>query len=49
MKTKEIKKETIIKSVTKMVADKESVRSYIKGKTSIQSLTQKGIKFAKPL
>lgn len=48
MKTKEIKKETIIKSVTKMVADKESVRSYIKGKTSIQSLT-KGIKFAKPL
>ena len=49
MKTKEIKKETIIKSVTKMVADKESVRSYIKGKTSIQSLTKKGIKFAKPL
>lgn len=49
MKTKEIKKETIIKSVTKMVADKESVRSYIKGKTSIQSLIKKGIKFAKPL
>jgi hypothetical protein len=49
MKTKEIKKETIIKSVAKMVADKESVRSYIKGKASIQSLTKKGIKFAKPL
>jgi len=49
MKTKEIKKDTIIKSITKMVADKESVRSYIKGKTPIQTLNKKGIKFAKPL
>lgn len=49
MKTKEINKEVIFLSVAKMVADKKAVRSYIKGKTTIQSLTKKGIKFAKPL
>lgn len=49
MKKPIIKKETVLKSITKMVADKEMVRSYIKGKTSIQTLTKKGIKFAKPL
>jgi len=42
-------KELIVKSVAKMVADKETVRSYIKGNTSIQDLTTKGVKFAKPL
>jgi hypothetical protein len=46
---KEVNKELVLKSVAKIVADKEAVRSYIKGKTSIQSLTTKGIKFAKPL
>ncbi len=46
---KEVNKEQILKSVTKMLADKELVRSYMKGKTSKQSLTSKGIKFAKPL
>lgn len=46
---KEVNKELVLKSVAKIVADKEVVRSYIKGKTSIQSLTNKGIKFAKPL
>lgn len=49
MKKQTISKETILKSVTKIVADKEIVCSYIKGKTSIQVLTKKGIKFAKPL
>ncbi len=49
MKKQAIKKETIIKSVSKMVADKEAVRSYIKGKTPAETLTKKGIKFAKPL
>ena len=49
MKKNEIKKETVLKSITKMAADKEVVRSYIKGKTPIQTLTRKGIKFAKPL
>lgn len=49
MKKRTINKNQILKSVAKMVADKEVVRSYIKGKTSIQTLTKKGIKFAKPL
>jgi hypothetical protein len=46
---KELDKEAILKSVTKMITDKEAVRSYIKGKTTIQSITTKGIKLAKPL
>jgi hypothetical protein len=49
MKKESISKKTILKSVAKMVTDKEFVRSYIKGKTPIQTLTKKGIKFAKPL
>ena len=35
-------KELVLKSVAKIVTDKEAVRSYIKGKTTIQSLTNKG-------
>jgi hypothetical protein len=46
---KEVDKELVLKSVAKIVTDKEAVRSYIKGKTSIESLTTKGIKFTKPL
>ena len=42
-------KETITKSLTKMVSDKAVVRSFLKGNTSIETVTQKGIKFAKPL
>ena len=49
MKKQIISKTAILKSVAKMVSDKEIVRSYIKGKTPIQTLTKKGIKFAKPL
>ena len=49
MKIKEIKKEIVLKSVAKMLSDKESVLSYIQGKTTLRALTQKGIKFAKPL
>jgi hypothetical protein len=49
MKKEIISKKTISLSVAKMVTDKEIVRSYIKGKTSIKTLTKKGIKFAKPL
>ena len=49
MKKQSISKTAILKSVAKMVSDKEIVRSYIKGKASIQTLTKKGIKFAKPL
>ena len=32
-----------------MVADKAIVRSFLKGNTTIETVTQKGIKFAKPL
>lgn len=49
MKKQSIDKKQVLKSVVKMVADKEVVRSYIQGKTSIQTLNKKGIKFAKPL
>jgi len=42
-------KKKILKSVSKMVSDKNLVRSYLKGETSIQALNKKGIKFAKPL
>lgn len=31
-----------------MFADRDAVRSFIKGKTSIETLTTKGIKLAKP-
>jgi hypothetical protein len=46
---KNITKESVIKSITKMVTDKATVRSFLKGKTSIETVTQKGIKFAKPI
>ena len=49
MKNKEINKEVFLKSVEKMLSNKQSVLSYIKGKTTLKTLTQKGIKFAKPL
>jgi hypothetical protein len=49
MKNKEINREKIVESVSKMITDKETVRSYIKGEISIQTVTKKGIKFAKPL
>lgn len=32
-----------------MVTDKATVRSFLKGKTSLETVTQKGIKFAKPI
>jgi predicted transcriptional regulator len=49
MNTVEINKDKIIKSVVKMLSDKEVVRSYMKGKTSKTTLFKKGIKLAKPL
>ena len=44
-----INKDKVIKSVAKMLSDKEVVRSYMKGKTSKNTLSKKGIKLAKPL
>ncbi len=49
MKKQKVSKKEILKSVAKMITDKEIVRSYIKGKTPIHTLAKKGIKFAKPL
>jgi hypothetical protein len=49
MNNKTINKEAIMKSVAKMVSDKAMVRSFLKGNTPIEKLTQKGIKFAKPI
>lgn len=46
---KNITKESVLKSITKMVTDKATVRSFLKGNTSIETVTQKGIKFAKPI
>lgn len=49
MNKKKINKALIIKSITKMVSDKEAVRSYIKGGTDFKTIDKKGIKFAKPI
>ena len=49
MNKKVVNKQVVIKSVTKMVSDKALVRSFLKGNTPIDKLTQKGIKFAKPI
>jgi len=49
MNKAKINKDIVIKSVAKMLSDKEVVRSYMKGKTSINTLTKKGIKLANPL
>lgn len=46
---KALNKELVLQSLAKMMADKDAVRSYIKGKTTISSLKSKGIKLAKPL
>jgi hypothetical protein len=46
---KKVEKEAIMKIIEKMLSNKEDVISYIKGKTSLSTLTKKGIKFGKPL
>ncbi len=47
MKTRIINKDEVLKSVTKMLANKNLVRSYLKGKISIETITEQGIRFAK--
>jgi hypothetical protein len=49
VKKKERNKKIVLKSLAKMIANKESVLLYIKGKITLTALTKKGIKFAKPL
>jgi len=42
-------KQQVLDSVTKMVSDKNTVQMFLKGKTSIDTLKQKGITLANPL
>ena len=42
-------KKTVLESVAKMAANKDVVRLFLKGKTSIESLKEKGIRLANPL
>ncbi|MCA0426168.1 MAG: hypothetical protein LCH37_01920 [Bacteroidetes bacterium] len=49
MKKVVLNKQAVISAVSKMVADKAAVRSFLKGNTSIEVVKQKGIKFAKPI
>ncbi len=42
-------KKLIIQSLKKMIENKELVSSYLKGERTLQQITKKGIKFAKPL
>lgn len=49
MKSDEVNKKALNKSVAKMVSDKKLVRDYMKGRVSLNELKKKGIQFAKPL
>lgn len=49
MKNKAVNKELIMKSIAKMISHKALVRSFLKGNTPIEKLTQKRIQFAKPI
>lgn len=42
-------KQKVLESVAKMITDKNVVQSFLKDKTSIETLRQKGIKLASPL
>ncbi len=45
----QINRDEILKTLKKMVSNTTLVHSFIKGKTTLAELTQKGIKFGKPL
>lgn len=49
MNKKKINKAVIMKSIAKMVTDKEIVSSYMKGNVDFKTLKEKGIKIANPL
>jgi hypothetical protein len=44
-----VKKSDVIKSITKLMNNKDTVLSYMKGEISFDKLNKKGIKLAKPL
>ena len=49
MKKITINKGKALESVAKMVSDKSAVQLFLKGKTSIEDLKQKGISLVNPL
>lgn len=49
MKKITINKEKALESISKMIADKSEVQLYLKGKTSMENLKQKGISLVNPL
>ncbi|MDW8852650.1 hypothetical protein SD960_21290 [Flavobacterium sp. MMLR14_040] len=49
MKKITINKEKALRSLTKMIADKNAVQLFLKDKTSIEDLKQKGISLVNPL
>ncbi len=49
MKTSFINKKSIKQAIIKMRDDKMAVRSFLEGKTSIETLTAKGIKLVKTI
>ena len=49
MKKQKVDRKKMAEALRKMLTDKELVVSYMKGKTTLSTLTKKGIKFAKPI
>ncbi|MEO8149183.1 MAG: hypothetical protein ABI723_16170 [Bacteroidia bacterium] len=49
MKKQKADKKKISQALEKILTDKQLVVSYIKGKIPLNTLTKKGIKFAKPI
>lgn len=49
MKTTAVDKELIKKAIIKMRDDKTAVRSFLQGKSSVETLTSKGIKLVKTI
>lgn len=49
MKKIKVNREAVKSAVAKMVSDKATVRAFLKGKTSKETLSKSGITLAKPL
>lgn len=49
MKSTAVNKEVIKEAIIKMREDKIAVRSFLQGKTSVETLTSKGIKLVKTI
>lgn len=49
MKKVQANKEKIISALQRMIAEKNAVRTYMQGQITLDQLTKKGIKLAKPL